>query len=81
MGLLEVQTEGQYCRVKCAGHMWSKLHYTVLLLTLLPRMANMRGLRPSVSVVFTPYLHCMCAGGGALGKGGEGEEGREEIRV
>ena len=40
----------------------------------------MRGLRPSVSVVFTPYLHCVCEGG-ALGKGGEGEEGREEIRV
>ena len=31
-----------------------------VVLTLLPRMANMRGLLPSVSVVFTPYLEWGC---------------------
>ena len=34
-------------------------------------MANMRGLRPSVSVVFTPYLEW---GSGNRGGGGAGEE-------
>ena len=47
-----------------------------VVLTLLPRMANMRGLLPSVSVVFTPYLEW---GVWALeGEEEEGERGGEE---